>query len=87
MTNEMKKRILNMAAQTWDVIADDTLDLEEEQTGKREIPVGGVIEMVCDANRMLTLGGDSKAYEAWKDLPREEQTKIVREAFPYQTYV
>ena len=83
----MKKRIERMAYRTWEVISGDILTVMEEQGLKPVLDKAVVIECVCDADYMLTHGGDEEAYKEWSKLPSyDAKMKAVEKAFPYKTY-
>ena len=84
-TNEMNHRIIGMLQRTWDAIADDVLILEEEWMIDRDT----VIEMVCDADRYETHGGDKAAAALFRDLLRtssKEKDTLLSAAFPEEHY-
>lgn len=84
---EMKKRIEQMAYQTWQVIGGDILTCLAEQGLPEVMTKNEVIEAVCDADYMRMHGGDKEAYEYWKKLPGyKERMEAVKGAFPYKTY-
>jgi len=83
----IEERIHRMALRTWNIIANDVFRCMEEAGEKTELPKGQVVETVCDADYMLTNGGDEEAYREWQKMSYEEKTKVVADAFPYQTYM
>jgi len=87
MDEEMKERIERMAESTWQSIGGDILSALEEAGEEAEMPRDHVIEVVCDADHMLTFGRDKEAYAVWKELPTyEEKIAAVEGAFPYHQY-
>ena len=86
MDKDMEKRIQRMALRTWDVIGGDMLTVLEEQGEDPVMPQADVVEVVCDADYMLTHGNDKEAYEVWKQLPFLKQTEVVSKVFTYSSY-
>ena len=85
MTKEMKERMERMASRTWDQIGGDVLNA----VGGTEatMPKDEVMEVVCDADHMMTFGDDKEAYEAWKALPTyKDKLKAIEGAFTYDAY-
>jgi len=84
---EMEKRIIRMASTTWDVIGGDVLHSLQEAGEPPEMPRADVIETVCDADYMLTHGGDKEAYKFWDGLKTyEEKKRVVGKAFLFKSY-
>lgn len=82
ITKEMRKRIHRMAILTWDTIADDVLNLiEEEESLSRE----DVIDWVSDCSYMFYHGKDHDAYKIWDKLPGDEKVTILEDAFIMNT--
>jgi hypothetical protein len=86
LSEEMISRIQTMAIRTWDAIGGDMLTLMEEQGEGNVLDKEVVVDCVCDASYMMYHGGDKEAYNIWDGLPYEQQTKIIKEAFPHERY-
>ncbi len=83
----MKKRIERMAYRTWEVISGDIFTVMEEQGMKAVLDRATVIECVCDADYMLTHGGDEEAYKEWSKLPTyDAKMEEIKGAFPHLKY-
>jgi hypothetical protein len=84
---EMEQRIIRMASITWDQIGGDVLTSLEQEGKYPVLPREHVIETVCDADYMLTHGGDKEAYKFWDGLKTyEEKKKVVGKAFLFKSY-
>lgn len=84
---QWRVRIRNMAQITWEVIAMDILvDSHGNPDYSMNISREEVVEIVCDADHMLTFGQDREAYQVWKSLSFEERHEIVASAFPSDCY-
>jgi hypothetical protein len=84
---EMEQRIIIMANRTWQVIGGDILTILEQEGEQPVMPRADVIETVCDADYMLTHGGDKEAYKFWDGLKTyEEKKKVVGKAFLFKSY-
>ena len=79
----MDERIVCALNRTWQAIGADVLELGEGVVG-RDI----VEEMVCDADRLLTYGGDKEAAEAFYELlwDSKERKELILQAFPFENY-
>ena len=77
---DMKKRIIRAMTRTWEYIAHDLLS----ETG--DIPQAEVIEVVLDADRVTSHGGDYDAAKTLYELSYASMKKIGREAFPFKRY-
>jgi hypothetical protein len=87
---EMDKRLIRIANMTWDYIGDDTLNCVRDNNPKRTcMKRSEVIEVVCDADYMLTNGRDKEAYAYYlylRDNHEKHLAKVMKEAFPCKTY-
>ena len=88
---EMDDRVKTMADQTWSAIGGDILDSLKFSGGKykQTMSRSEVIEVVCDADYMLSHGDDPEAYAYYiylRDNHPKYKYKIMKEAFPYKTY-
>jgi hypothetical protein len=76
----MKKRIIMAMSKTWNYIGHDLLT----ETG--DISQAEVIEVVLDADRVLSFGGDHDAAKTLYELSYNAMKKIGKEAFPLKRY-
>lgn len=84
---QMQERIIRMANKTWDMIASDCLRGIEEEGKDPIMPRSHVVEVVCDADYMLSYGEDKEAYTYWDKLPTyEDKIRVVKKAFPFKKY-
>jgi hypothetical protein len=86
LSKDMTKRIHVMAIKTWDTIANDILNLLDEEGGGQYLPQEDVIDTVADASYMFYHGQDREAYKTWDNLPHEEKISILKGAFPLKKY-
>lgn len=84
--DELTKRICACAQRTWQTIGGDVLDAATGGNESGSIPRAHVIEVVRDADYMLTNGRDDAAYFCEGVLPEKQRNKIMRLAFPFATY-
>ncbi len=84
--DELTKRVIECARRTWQTIGGDVLDAACGGNESGSIPRSHVIEVVLDADYMLTNGQDDAAYFTQGILPEKLQAKIFRLAFPFSTY-
>lgn len=84
--DELTKRVCHAAQTTWQTIGGDVLDAACEGNESGSIPRAHVIEVVLDADYMLTYGRDDAAYFCQGILPQKQRDKIMRLAFPFGTY-
>jgi len=77
---EMRERIKKALNKTWNYIGDDFLsefgDISQEE----------VIEVVLDADRVKTHGGDVIAAEVLYELSYSDMKKIAKVVFPFKRY-
>ena len=89
-SSEMDKRLIQAAINTWSYIGDDMLNCVQENNPKKtDMKQAEVIEVVCDADYMLTNGKDNEAYAYYiylRDNHQKYLSKIMKEAFPYKSY-
>ena len=89
-SEEMDKRLMRMAACTWDTIAGDCLvDNDGNPAYNKSIPRSHVIDIVSDADYMFMHGNDPEAYAYFMYLSennRKHRDKIMKQAFPYKRY-
>lgn len=86
---ELDARLMEIAKTTWDIIGGDILQSMEECGESSDMPRSHVIEVVCDADHMLTYGGDPEAYAYYlylRDNHSKHLDKVMKEAFPYKSY-
>lgn len=86
ISTEMQKRIASMMYNTWYTIGDDLLRCLEECGEPAVLKRNDVIDMVCDADYMLTYGNDREAYQVSEELDYKDLVKIGKKAFPYSRY-
>ena len=86
---DLDKRLMEIAKETWDMIGGDILRSMEECGEEPIMPRSHVIEVVCDADHMLTYGGDPEAYAyflyLWDNHPKHVD-KVMKEAFTFTRY-
>jgi hypothetical protein len=80
LDEDMKKRIIRAMSRTWDYIGHDLL----YETG--DISQAEVIEVVLDADRVTSHGGDYDAAKTLYELSYPEMKKLAKEAFPFKRY-
>jgi predicted aconitase len=89
ISKELDKRLKKAAYQTWMNIGEDILASVQQFDGRTEMKRTDVIEVVSDADHMLTHGNDDEAYAYFLYLNsdhREHLDKIMKEAFPFKYY-
>jgi len=77
--DERMKRVLETI---WQIIACDCL----QSTDNGIMSQDEVIEIVLDASRPETLGGDKEAAKELDKMSYEDQIKIAKEVFKYREY-
>ncbi len=82
----MKARMIGMAERTWRRIGVDILTCLEEAGVDPIMTRDEVIEVVSDADHIMIHDVDSRAYEHWKSLTREEKMNVLAEAFSNIVY-
>ena len=84
---DMEQRIFDAMQRTWDYIGADALSMLEEAGESASLPRDEVIELVIDASRLRTHGGDKEAADALYNLPSYEQkVEIGRKTFTFDKY-
>lgn len=87
LTVEEIESIRRAALRTFDYIAGDTLQLMQECEGRSYIKQAEVIEMVIDADRLVSIGGIStELNERLYAMPTAAQNKLFRSFFPCKRY-
>jgi hypothetical protein len=92
VSKEMDDRLAVLANSTWDYIGSDMLQCVQESTGKSSMKRSEVIEVVCDADYMLTNGRGEKDQETYayyiylRDNNPKYLDKLMKKSFPYRTY-
>ena len=83
LTPEEIKSVQQDMHRVWDYIASD---IGEAEGVGNTIPRDEVIELVVDADRLLTHGTNKEAVKKLYALDYKEIQKIGREAFPFKRY-
>ena len=92
LTEAQIKEFQNAAQATWQTIAYDTLqcvaESEEKDINKVTIKKDEVIEIVLDADYMLSFGGikDPVVKDFYKNGDYDQMTKILKKSFTYAKY-
>jgi len=88
LSETMQQRIIAAALRTWNAIGADCLVNEDGQPDQSvTLSKEEVIELVVDAGRMLTYGGDMEAAEVFYiQLTSHERDQIMTAAFPHEHY-
>ena len=87
--SESEVKEIQMAAKnTWNYIGYDILTALAEQGESDTVPVQDVIELVLDADYMVTANRnlDKSLHQRFKSLTYTEQQKLIRPAFPFRRY-
>lgn len=87
MTSSLRNRICYAMMKTWQSIGADCLvnergEPDESVTLSRE----EVIELVTDADRLVTYGGDDEAAKAYYNLDDKDKDELSKLAFPFAQY-
>jgi hypothetical protein len=83
---EMVKRIHQMANTTYQVIGGDLQQAREEMGEGGDMSREELVDVVCDADYMLTHGRDEEAYMFWLTLSFEQARQVVTDGFPFEWY-
>jgi hypothetical protein len=88
LSTDEQTAIQRAAKRTWEYIGYDVLSALAEQGESDSIPRRDVIELVLDADYMVTANRDldRDLYNRFKELPYDVQNEVVKGAFPFTRY-
>lgn len=86
VSEEMAKRIQDMANATYQAIGSDLQQAREEMEEGGDMTREELVDVVCDADYMLTHGRDEEAYMFWLSLSFEQARQVVTDGFPFEYY-
>ena len=87
MTIKMQERIMQAMNRVWVSIAPDCLvDEGGNPDESATMDAESVAEIVCDADRLTTLGNDEDAAKFYYALDWNDRKTIQQKAFPFRTY-
>lgn len=80
---DMEPRTIDAMHRVWQMIGDDFLVGDDGKPDYKMVVKATLVrEVVCDADRLKMYGDDDEASKWFYSLPRKEQQKIEKKAFP-----
>jgi hypothetical protein len=88
LSTDEQKTIQLAAKRTWEYVGYDVLSALAEQGESDSIPRSHVIEIVLDADYMMTANRDLNRdlYDRFRNLDYDVQIGVVKKAFPFTRY-
>lgn len=83
VSKEMQQRIIKAMTKTWNYIGHDIFMCEGVN---EDLSQSNVIDLVMDAGRVKSFGGDPEAAEVLYQMTITSQNKLGKRAFPLKRY-